>query len=121
MSDFYAERLFKARKHHRCCNCRWLVSPAAEYWRIVGFSDGSFFNIKMCSDCYNLCRALPKICGSDYSEVPLEGIFEELWDAGVLVSREDKNGGRLPPEIDEEYSDQLEMVVVGNQWRIRLK
>ncbi len=49
-SAFHSVRRQKARKQHRCCECRRSIEVGTEYEYTSGVGDG-FYSIKTCMDC----------------------------------------------------------------------
>jgi hypothetical protein len=41
----------KAKKRHRCSECRGWIEPGEVYWRVRGVWDGEPSTFAMCSDC----------------------------------------------------------------------
>lgn len=41
----------KAKKRHRCCECRGWIEPGETYWRVRGVWDGEAQTFSMCADC----------------------------------------------------------------------
>jgi len=44
----------KARRPHRCCECRGTIPPGETYERFEGVWDGQFSAYKTCTDCTDL-------------------------------------------------------------------
>ena len=55
-SDFWVPWIVKARKVHRCCECREAILPGEKYERIGGKSDGEMFTVKTCLPCAGIRR-----------------------------------------------------------------
>lgn len=51
----------KAKKRHKCSECRGWIEPGEVYWRVRGVWDGEAQTFAMCSD----CDALLSWCGED--------------------------------------------------------
>lgn len=49
--EFYDERVVKARKLHKCCECHIPIPIGVEYQRIVGKWDGQLSTFKTCMQC----------------------------------------------------------------------
>lgn len=41
----------KAKKRHKCCECRGWIEPGETYWRVRGVWDGDARTFSMCPDC----------------------------------------------------------------------
>lgn len=59
--DFFQERISKARKKYRCCECGGDIKPGDPYERVSGKWDGEVSNIRTCILCSrirkDLCRS----------------------------------------------------------------
>lgn len=44
----------KAKKRHKCCECRGWIEPGEVYWRVRGVWDGAPQTFAMCADCEGL-------------------------------------------------------------------
>lgn len=44
----------KAKKRHKCGECRGWIEPGETYWRVRGVWDGEAQTFLMCSDCEDL-------------------------------------------------------------------
>lgn len=51
---FYLAEIRKARKLHRCRECKRLIRPGEKYEHIVGKWDGELSSVKTCGHCLNL-------------------------------------------------------------------
>lgn len=51
LPTLYSEREVRARKQHRCCECRVSIKPGDTYNRADGLWDGSFHVLKTCPPC----------------------------------------------------------------------
>lgn len=49
--DFYEEVMFRARKQHKCCECRLPILPGEYYHYAAGKWDGDFMAFKTCLAC----------------------------------------------------------------------
>jgi hypothetical protein len=68
----------KARKEHRCGECRRTISPGETYERYTGIWDGAFAVYKTCAHCQQARAWLFRECnGWIFTEVPDE--LEEHW------------------------------------------
>lgn len=50
-SEFFVEKLVKARKPHTCCECHDAIQPGETYQRITGMWDGQIDTYKTCLPC----------------------------------------------------------------------
>jgi len=53
-ADVYVETKVKARKPHRCCECRGRIKKSETYQRINMVYGGSASTWKTCNDCAHL-------------------------------------------------------------------
>ena len=84
--EFYSEKIVKAKKEHKCCECREIIPKGQKYHRASGKWDGEMRSYKTCLPCMRIrddyCKygfvfgELPEAffnCkGFDYREVPTE-------------------------------------------------
>lgn len=70
-NEFYSERIVKAKKPHRCCECQRTIAPSESYEHVSGRSEGDFWTAKTCADCRAIRKAL--VCGT--------WVFGGLWEA----------------------------------------
>lgn len=61
-NEFYTESLVKARRPHKCCECRDVIVTGAQYQRASGKAEGEMWTAKTCLLCYEIRRAF--VCGS---------------------------------------------------------
>ncbi len=71
--EFFEEAWPKARKDHRCCECRKTIPKGEEYQACSGKFDGAFFYEKTCAACAEIRRTYS--CGGD------QPAFTGLWEA----------------------------------------
>lgn len=84
MPSAYIHLTPKARKQHRCCECRGVIEPGEFYHIHQGIWDGVPERYKVCVDCEEMREGLNR--GAGYEDmVPLEGLIEEAYE------REDTN------------------------------
>lgn len=50
----FSHRVRKARKEHRCCECRRIIVKGERYHYESGIWDGSADDFKTCFDCYEV-------------------------------------------------------------------
>lgn len=70
-NDFFSSNMFKARKLHKCCECRLPISVGQYYERSVMKAEGEMFTFKTCANCKEIRDAMT--CGNGY-------YFEQLWE-----------------------------------------
>jgi hypothetical protein len=59
--DFYEEKIVKARKEHKCCECYRPIPVGTQYERITGKCCGDIDKYKTCLECMNIRKGLS--CG----------------------------------------------------------
>lgn len=70
-SDFTSRETPRARKAHRCCECRTAIVPGQSYVRDSGKFDGDFYSEKTCLPCAEIRDCF--CCGNGF-------VFGELWE-----------------------------------------
>ena len=70
-NEFHHESSVRARKEHRCCECRWAIKPGDTHELAVGKSDGRFWTMRTCQVCVEIRKAF--VCGS--------WVYGELWES----------------------------------------
>jgi len=74
--EFMCESIHKARKLHRCGECRRDIRPGELYEHVVGKWDGDFAAVKTCADCQSIRKAF--FCGAwTYGDI-MEDLQESL-------------------------------------------
>ena len=68
---FYVEKIVKARKPYKCCECGRDIHIGSQYQNVTGKWDGDFDVKRTCIDCYHIREAFR--CGGGF-------LFERLWD-----------------------------------------
>ena len=68
--SFHADTTVRARKPHRCCECRDVIPVGAQYERAAGKSDGDIWVAKTCLPCAEVRRAFA--CGG--------WVYGDLWE-----------------------------------------
>lgn len=53
-ADFYMLTKRKAKKSHKCCECRGIINKGETYNYHFGIWDGECCSFKVCNDCENL-------------------------------------------------------------------
>ena len=76
-----SEKEVKARKEHKCAECREVIPAMAHYWREVYVYDGDLTDHKTCSVCKSI-RDVFFCDGWAYGGIR-EGLEEHLRDTGV--------------------------------------
>lgn len=62
-STVWDERIVRARKQHRCCECRGAIRVGESHSRIGSLFDGRWQTYRMCGDCKVTICDLGKISG----------------------------------------------------------
>jgi len=62
--------IVKARKEHKCCECRRIINRGEQYERTKGLWDGTWSKYNMCIDCASVVRAF--FCDG--------GMYETIWE-----------------------------------------
>lgn len=71
----------RARKAHRCCECRGSISPGEKYTYLSGVWDGDAMVYKTCGDCSLLRSEIQ----SDIGElIELGGLYSDMDDPNDL-------------------------------------
>jgi hypothetical protein len=70
-NEFYVAKVIKARKEHKCCECKRVILPGEGYERSAGKSDGDMWNYATCPECLAVREVF--VCGGWY--------FGCLWDS----------------------------------------
>lgn len=81
---FYSERFPKARKQHKCCECKQPIVLGERYRVVFGKWDGEVDTFKTCQRCLDLIdriRALERAAGCSPDEDTPN--FEELYEAAI--------------------------------------
>lgn len=89
--SMHSEAWYKARKQHKCCECRQPIEIGQQYQRVSGVWDGKFFTFKTCERCADLREALSEISCPTY-----RGLSEEYFNYldGWLAAEERDNAYR---------------------------
>lgn len=80
--EFFNEDWRRARKEHRCDECRKAIEKGQSYKYISGKWDGEISVYKVCTDCDTLREKIAAIelgrgCSSSESYCPLGALMEE--------------------------------------------
>ncbi len=69
----------RARKAHRCCECRGVIPPGEQYHLFTGLWDGRWDAYKTCEDCEKLRNKIAQ--GRRGGEWPAFGdLYDEVFD-----------------------------------------
>lgn len=105
----YCEEDVKARKQHRCCECRGFIQPGEIYHRHSGLWDGEWNTFKVCLDCDAIMHEINEEGKKVHEEpVSFEGLFDcvvQYYNKNYLlrfVAICDKRGGKVPEWVREE-------------------
>ena len=67
--DVFHEITRRARKRHRCGECRGLIAPGCHYYESRGLWDGEWGTHKTCGSCYVIAHTLlDRYCFGDMIE-----------------------------------------------------
>jgi hypothetical protein len=75
--DVYNEVIRRARKEHKCCECRGVIQKREFYQYVSGIWNGEADSYKTCIDCVKM----RKLIGSNYcdmNEIAFECLSDEL-------------------------------------------
>jgi len=75
MPSCYRETKRKARKEHKCCECRIKITAGTEYMYKSGVWDGNPQDYKMCMNCHEIQSAAESLARSEQNGPPA---FENL-------------------------------------------
>ena len=102
--EFYNEAWHKARKAHRCCECKETIVKDEQYHRFSGKWDNEVRSYKSCGRCYEV-RAWALGNDSDCAiYCYLSGLYEYLIEAGNETFDFSSCPAELP-EIMYKYAD----------------
>lgn len=105
----YRDKIIKARKLHKCCECQSNITIGQHYERVIGMCDGHWFSVATCLPCLairlryspngwifgELRDHLEDCLGFDYLSVPEYDNDQDgtpLYPDRVIVSRETQIG-----------------------------
>jgi len=98
-TDFDPPQIFtlrapRARKPHRCEECRTTIQPGETYARCAGLTDGNWWGGVRCAGCYFLAETIQELeCG---------GEGQILWGGGQLDEEiREMDQGDYDEEADE--------------------
>ena len=72
-STIWRERLVKARKEHKCCECGGKIQPGEQYGYAEALYDGEWTTWKRCPS----CLVLAELAGTLAGECALWGLLRE--------------------------------------------
>jgi hypothetical protein len=109
-AEFHDAREVKARKPHKCCECRREISVGAVYMKACGKFDGEFYSFATCMVCAELraCLSCEGVCA-----------YECLWEEIVDYVFPQMTTGcleKLKTAAAKQY-----LVERWNQWKFRKK
>ena len=117
MGDYEAPEAYvcdhpKARKDHKCCECRGVIKVGEVYNRHHGIWDGEPDSYKVCSDCDFLRVRLGKLLKEHdpwEEPPPFEGlsdaIFEENLFEKEFIDIKRKRGAVIPDWMEQWIAD----------------
>lgn len=77
--EFFQEADHKARKQHKCCECKRTIEPDEVYRKESGRWNGGFESYKTCLDCLSMRQAF--FCGFYYEQV-WQMFRDEMFETG---------------------------------------
>jgi hypothetical protein len=83
MPAFVNETKRKARKPHKCHECRRWIQPGERYAHVCGQWDGAFHAFKVCAHCDVLRDWLSAECGGYLFGEVVEDVREHVQEYGV--------------------------------------
>ena len=92
----FNEKVVRARKQHRCCECGRLILPGCRYQTVFGVWEGNAETFRTCLLCYDLRGVVARIerdsgCDANESTPPFTGLMDALRNGG------DDGEGHYPP------------------------
>lgn len=81
MPECFIIRTPKARKEHRCCECRGMILVGESYQRASGIWDGEPMRFKTCCDCAELRAKIDEGVPVE-DRAYFEGLGEFCYEAG---------------------------------------
>lgn len=76
MPKFFVTLKPKARKEHKCCECRGMIPRGEIYFRYKGLWDGCIQTFIRCADCQAMADEMDKDVALFDEIVPFEGLLE---------------------------------------------
>lgn len=74
-AEFFYERRRKARKQHRCDECKGTIGIGEEYLQLGGKCEGDFWHENVCTACFEISNVFSCGNGGVWG-----GFWEEMWD-----------------------------------------
>lgn len=72
----------KARKDHKCCECRGTIAAGEKYHKHHGIWDGTARTFKVCGDCESLRAEMDKDERDPQFMTAFEGLCESVFENG---------------------------------------
>jgi len=101
MPDVFDESKCKARKGHKCCECRSAISRGESYFILQGLWDGQWRNYKQCVNCNSIGHKYQNITHECY---PLGDLIQELINSDFITNQKDDDD---KPDLWETSEDWL--------------
>jgi hypothetical protein len=88
IADVYSHETPKARKWHRCVECRGFIDPGETYHKHWGIWDHEPSTYKVCNECETLRGEIDKGSHDPDKIIPFEGLQEVVFETdNVLIKR----------------------------------
>ena len=84
--EFITQKIRKARKSHRCCECKNLISKGHMYAYNSGLWEGSFSSFKTCIFCHGLRSEAVEESGDNHCWPCFTGLLDYITDFGLTES-----------------------------------
>ena len=127
MNDFNAVQILRARKQHKCEECRESILVGEKYMRRSGKFEGDMYAVKMCLSCKDAYPTWDVLdaYGLQYDEWPTFGDLEE-WLYETLGRPQDVTGTKRERiaamgKTAREYAERKQKteIQVGQTWQSR--
>ncbi len=82
------QKIIKARKEHKCCECRTSILPKQDYSYTSGIWDDGPLSFRQCLNCHNIFQAA--ISASDYNEAPCYEDLKEWFFGNMCMNYKGK-------------------------------
>jgi hypothetical protein len=82
-TQFYSANTRKARKPHKCEECRRTIEPGELYQHVSAKWEGDLDTVKTCSHCVVAQKWLQKECGGFLHHAVLDDLEEHVREYGV--------------------------------------
>lgn len=84
--SFHHEKMVRAMKEHRCCECGRTITPGERYEKVAGVWDGEFNTYKTCDDCLSIRDSF--FCdGWGYTSI-YEHLYQHICDMKGRIGEE---------------------------------